>query len=172
MKLLSSFSSNGSLSLPTEPVVKQEPCWAPSTPQTPTTPTAALGQLGLADPFGHSFLHQQQQQHHHQVRTIKTENLEQTKTLQQMRTASKRRPGPYDNLKDPSGKINLDLVSKDLLFCDLTKIRYPTSANETKSKRNASKIVKPPRNRASAKRSKLNGSSRMRRDCALTMSRL
>ena len=125
--IISSFSSNGSLSLPIEPVVKQEPCWAPSTPQppTPTTPTTALGQLGLSDPFGHSFLHQQpQQQHHHQVCTIKTENLE-SKSLQQMRNASKRRPGPYDNLKDPSGKINLELVcylNFKVLFLTMTKI--------------------------------------------------
>jgi len=122
LPLTGSFSSNGSLSLPIEPVVKQEPCWAPSTPQppTPTTPTTALGQLGLSDPFGHSFLHQQpQQQHHHQVCTIKTENLE-SKSLQQMRNASKRRPGPYDNLKDPSGKINLELISDE---CERNRVK-------------------------------------------------
>merc|ERR1712035_182041 len=30
-----------------------------------------------------------------------------------MRSSSKRRPGPYDNLKDPSGKINLELISDE-----------------------------------------------------------
>ena len=98
---------------PQEPVIKQEPCW--TAPPTPTTPTAALGQLGLGpagDPFSsHGFLQQHQQQLQRGIKTDPGEfEHKQPSSTSQMRSSSKRRPGPYDNLKDPSGKINLELV--------------------------------------------------------------
>ena len=116
MSFFSPSFQNGCLDNRTqEPVVKQEPIWN----QTPTTPIAELGQLGLGDPFAAHFLHQQQ----HRIKSDPGDfDLDQKAALDSVSQSTsqprntKRRPGPYDNLKDPSGKINLELVSGTLLL--------------------------------------------------------
>ena len=107
-----SLAYGGSYQQGTNPVIKQEPNWVPpssisaisslTSPEAHFSSSFGLPRSTFSGSTGPGSLH---------AGPLSLGDLR-----GDLQRGNKRRPGPYDNLKDPSGKIKLELVSIFILI--------------------------------------------------------